>query len=79
VGQLIGELEALDQPVANLFVRRLALVAGEALAKTPYGVAERGGVELHRTPFYSIGAASAWISRPINVPPGPSWECSATA
>src|SRR5690242_6654998 len=48
VTELIGEREALDQPVANLLIRRLALVAGEALAKAPHRAAERGGVELHR-------------------------------
>jgi len=32
VAELIGELEALDQPVANLLVRRLALATAEPLA-----------------------------------------------
>ena len=54
MAELIGELEALYQPVANLLVRRLALGTGEALAKAPHSIAERGGVELHRTPLSSI-------------------------
>jgi hypothetical protein len=38
----------LDEPVANLLVRRLTLATGETLAKAPHSVAERGGVKLHR-------------------------------
>jgi hypothetical protein len=34
VAELIGELEALDQPVANLLVRRFALATG----KSPTGL-----------------------------------------
>ena len=49
--EFIGELEALDQPVADLLVPRLALVTGEALAKGPYGIAEWGCVELRPTTF----------------------------
>src|SRR5439155_21105597 len=47
--ELIRELEALDQPVADLLVRRLALATGEALAKAPHGIAERGRIEFHRS------------------------------
>ena len=43
MAELIGELEALDQPVAKLLVRRLALMTREALTKAPHGVAKRGG------------------------------------
>src|ERR1700746_1408783 len=47
MGKLIGDLEPLDQPVANLVVRRLALIAGDAFAEAPHSIAERGGIELH--------------------------------
>jgi hypothetical protein len=47
MAELIGELEALDQPVANLLVGRLALATEEPLAKASHSIAERGGVELH--------------------------------
>jgi hypothetical protein len=47
VAELVSELEALDQPVPNLLVRSLPLVAGEALAKTPHSIAKRGDVQLH--------------------------------
>jgi hypothetical protein len=51
LAEFTSELEALDQPVADLLVPRLALVTGEALAKAPYGIAEWGCVELHPTTF----------------------------
>jgi hypothetical protein len=49
MAEFISELEALDQTVANLLVSRLALVTSEALAEAPYGIAERGCIELHPT------------------------------
>src|ERR1700730_40222 len=54
VGQLIGELEALDQFIADLLVSRLALVTLEALAKPPYGVAQGCGVKAHPALLYRL-------------------------
>src|SRR5207249_2904921 len=36
VAELIGELEALDEPIADLLVPRLTLATGEGLAKAPH-------------------------------------------
>src|SRR5487761_1135120 len=45
VAELIGDLEALDQPVAYLLIHRLALMSNEALTKPARRVAKRGRVE----------------------------------
>src|SRR6202011_5751318 len=63
VGQLIGELEALDQPIADLLVSRLALVTLEALAKPPYGVAQRCDVKAHRALLSRIDSDNRYPDR----------------
>ncbi len=42
VAQFVGVFELLDQPVAQLFVRRLKLMPREALTKAIDGVDKRG-------------------------------------
>src|SRR5271157_870194 len=59
VAKLIGEFEALDQPVAKLLIRRLVLGPGETLAKAPHRIAERGDVELHRWASPKTGSRDA--------------------
>jgi hypothetical protein len=41
VGELVGKLEALNEPVAKLLVFRLALVACEAFTKALHSISER--------------------------------------
>jgi len=54
VTEFISELEALDQPVAELFVRRLTLVTGEPFAQALYSIAEGDWVELHSARLASL-------------------------
>src|SRR5215472_8187097 len=46
--ELIGELEALDQPVAQLLVLRLGSVPRQPFAQSLHGIAERRNIERHR-------------------------------